>query len=98
MRSGMHFLEVFGIASLIAAGIFHVCMLFAFEHLTSKINKYGPNLVTKRGRALPEIDPHSRLVPTELKNKFLLYRQAWTLVMTILIVPFLAYLISKAFS
>ncbi|MCA2412288.1 hypothetical protein GYN07_09410 [Rhizobium leguminosarum bv. viciae 248] len=94
----MHFLEVFAIASLIAAGIFHVCMLFAFEHLTSKINKYGPNLVTKRGRALPEIDLHSQLVPTELKNKFLLYRQAWIIVITILMIPLVAYLISKAFS
>lgn len=94
----MHFLEVFAIASLIAAGIFHVCMLFAFEHLTNKINKYGPNLTTKRGRALPQIDPHSPLIPTELRNKFLLYRQGWMVVITILMVPVLAYLISKAFA
>lgn len=93
----MHFLEVFAIGSLIAAGFFHVCMLVAFEHLTNKINKYGPNLVTKRGRALPTIDPHSQLVPTELKNKFLLYRQAWVVVVTILMLPLLAYLTTKAF-
>ncbi|MGO7135630.1 hypothetical protein AB9E06_32855 [Rhizobium leguminosarum] len=92
----MHFLEVFAIGSLIAAGIFHVCTLFAFEHLTSKINKYGPNLVTKRGRALPEIDQNSQVIPRELKSQFVLYRQCWIVFMVVFMMPGAVYLISKA--
>lgn len=35
----MHFLEVFVIGGLLAAAIFHVCMLLVFERLASEINK-----------------------------------------------------------
>jgi hypothetical protein len=94
----MRFLEVFAIGGLIAAGIFHVCMLIAFEHLTSKINKYGPNLVIKRSKALPKIDPNSPFIPSALKTRFLLYRQAWVVVITILIIPFVIYAVTKAYA
>ncbi|TAY62689.1 hypothetical protein ELH84_33880 [Rhizobium ruizarguesonis] len=92
----MHFLEVFAIGSLIGAGIFHVCMLLAFERLTIKINKYGPNLVTKIGKGLPKIDRHSLAIPLELKHKFAIYRQIWKVVIGILIIPVVSYLVAKA--
>ncbi|GAA3066751.1 hypothetical protein GCM10010520_13190 [Rhizobium viscosum] len=93
----MHFLEVFAIGSLVAAGVFHVCMLVVFEYLTNKIKRYGPNLVTKIGKGLPEIDLQSHRIPLELKNKFLLYRRAWAVVISILMVPAAVYLLTKAF-
>lgn len=93
----MHFLEVFAIGSLIGAGIFHVCMLIAFERLAKKINRYGPNLVTKIGRGLPEIDLRSQVIPSELKNKFVLYRRAWAVVISIFMMPVAVYLFTKAF-
>ncbi|MGO7675623.1 hypothetical protein ACC685_37990, partial [Rhizobium ruizarguesonis] len=73
----MHFLEVFAIGILIGAGIFHVCILLAFERLTIKINKYGPNLVTKIGKGLPKIDRHSLSIPLELKHKFVYKSQIY---------------------
>jgi len=93
----MHFLEVFAVGCLIAAAIFHVCMLIAFEQLTNKINKYGPNLVTKSSKALPQIDPNSPLIPLELKNRFQLYRQAWMVVIAIFIIPVVIYAVTKAY-
>ncbi|WP_064683633.1 hypothetical protein [Rhizobium bangladeshense] len=92
----MHFLGVFAIGGLLAAAIFHVCMLLVLERLTSKINKYGPNLVTKIGKGLPQIDLQSPLIPLRLKNQFQLYRQAWMLVIAILMMPLVFYLIAKA--
>lgn len=94
----MHFLGVFAIGGLLAAAIFHVCMLLVFERLASKINKYGPNLVTKVGQGLPRIDPRSPLIPLRLKNQFQLYRQAWMLVIAILMMPLVFYMIAKAYN
>ena len=93
----MHFLEVFAIGSLIGAGIFHVCMLIAFESLANEVNKYGPNLVTKIGKGLPEIDLRSQAIPSELKSKFVLYRRAWAVVISIFMMPVAVYLFTKAF-
>lgn len=93
----MHFLEVFAIGGLLAAAVFHVCMLLVFERPASEINKYGPNLVTKIGKGLPSIDPQSPLIPLRLKNQFQLYRQAWMVVIAILMMPIAFYTIVKAF-
>ncbi|MBB3392881.1 hypothetical protein FHT82_005670 [Rhizobium sp. BK275] len=93
----MHFLGVFAIGSLIGAGIFHVGMLIAFERLANEVNKYGPNLVTKIGKGLPEIDLRSQAIPSELKSKFVLYRRAWAVVISIFMMPVAVYLFTKAF-
>ncbi|MBX5081416.1 hypothetical protein HJB56_01200 [Rhizobium lentis] len=93
----MHFLEVFAVGGLLAAAIFHIGMILVFEHMASKINKFGPNLVTKIGTGLPEIDLQSPLIPLPLKNQFLLYRRAWIVVMAILMMPLALYLIAKAY-